>query len=124
MKTLHYYTLALTVVFLMASATLSPVFNNIIGSWAFNVEQTMPEYSKGKIVFEEGDEEDYSGRIIFESGRVITISSVDVEADTVTFKAYVDGGLVTTVCTIEGDELVGSVRTPDGMLPFQATREE
>jgi len=108
----------------MASATVSPAVNDIIGSWTFNVEQTMPEYSKGKIVFEEGDEEDYSGRIIFESGRVITISSVDVEADTVTFKAYVDGGLVTTVCTIEGDELVGSVRTPDGMLPFQATREE
>lgn len=100
------------------------MIDGLAGSWAFSVEQTMPEYSKGKLVFEEAENEGFTGKIVFETGRTITMSSVDVEADTVTFKAYVDGGLVTTVGTLEGDVLNGSVRTPDGSLPFSATREE
>lgn len=113
-----------TVIFSIVTIGSFQVMDGLSGAWAFNVEQTMPEYRKGKVVFEEGDEEEYTGRIEFDTGRVISISSVDVEADTVTFRAYVDGGLVTTICTIEGNELIGSVRTPDGMLPFEATREE
>lgn len=100
------------------------MIDGLAGSWQFSVEQTMPEYSKGKLVFEEAENKGFTGKIVFETGRTITMSSVDVEADTVTFKAYVDGGLVTTVCTLEGDVLNGSVRTPDGSLPFSATREE
>ena len=99
------------------------IVDSLSGSWAFNIEQTMSEYRKGKVVFEKSEEEKYTGRIEFDAGRVIGISSVDVEADTVTFRAYIDGGLITTICTIEGDELVGTVRTPDGMLSFQAKRE-
>ncbi len=96
----------------------------LAGAWNYQVEQTAPEYSIGTIVFEEGDDDGYSGKIIFQSGQEVSMSSVSVEADTVTFKAYVDGGLVTTVCTLEDDKLVGTVRTPDGMLPFSATKEE
>lgn len=105
------------------TASISMV-DGLAGSWAFSVQQTMPEYSKGKLVFEEAEDEGFTGKIVFETGRTITMSSVDVEADTVTFKAYVDGGLVTTVCTLEGNELNGSVITPDGSLPFSATRDE
>ena len=100
------------------------MIDGLAGSWTFSVEQTMPAYSEGKLVFEEDGDEGFTGKIVFESGRSISMSSVEVEADTVTFKAYVDGGLVTTVCTLKGDELNGSVRTPDGNLPFSATREE
>lgn len=108
-------------VVLMASVSL---IDGLTGSWTFSVEQTMPEYSKGKLVFEEAEDEGFAGKIVFESGRTISMSSVDVEADTVTFKAYVDGGLVTTICTLNGDELTGAVQTTDGNLPFSATREE
>ena len=113
---------ALLLISFFSIASVS-VIDGLAGSWIFNVEQTLPEYSKGKIVIEEGDEE-YTGQIVLDSGRTISISSIEVEADTVTFKAYVDGGLVTTICTLEGDQLNGSVRTPDGFLPFSATREE
>lgn len=98
--------------------------DELTGEWNYQVEQTAPEYSNGTIVFEQGEGEEYSGKIVFQSGREISLSSVSVEADTVTFKAYVDGGLVTTICTLEEDELTGTVRTPEGMLPFSATREE
>lgn len=107
-----------------AVTAIASAMVDLQGSWSFSVEQTMPEYRKGKLVFEEAEDEGFTGKIVFESGRTISMSSVDVEADTVTFKAYVDGGLVTTVCTLQEDELIGSVRTPDGMLPFLATREE
>lgn len=111
-------------IFSFVTAASVTVMDGLVGSWIFSVEQTLPEYSKGKIVIEEDESEEYTGRIEFDTGRVISISSIDVEADTVTFKTYVDGGLVTTVCTLEGDELNGSVQTPDGYLPFSATREE
>lgn len=118
---IHLIVTLLFSVVLTASISMS---DGLVGSWAFSVEQTMPEYSKGKLVFENAEDEGFNGKIVFETGRTITMSSVDVEADTVTFKAYVDGGLVTTVCTLEGNELNGSVITPDGSLPFSATREE
>ncbi|MDX1641215.1 MAG: hypothetical protein R3220_05935 [Balneolaceae bacterium] len=120
----HHIFLITTVLFSAVLIASISMIDGLAGSWTFNVEQTMPEYSKGKLVFEEAEDESFTGKIVFETGRTITMSSVDVAADTVTFKAYVDGGLVTTVCTIQENELVGSVRTPDGMLPFSATREE
>lgn len=100
------------------------VMNNLAGNWVYSVEQTAPEYSQGTLVFEEGENEEYTGKIVFQSGQEISMSSVSLEADTVTFKAYVDGGLVTTVCTINGDELTGTVRTPEGILPISATKGE
>lgn len=100
------------------------VMDGLAGAWNYQVEQTAPEYSIGTIVFEEGEDDGYSGKIIFQSGQEISMSSVNVEADTVTFNAYVDGGLVTTICTLNEDKLTGSVRTQDGTLPFSATREE
>lgn len=100
------------------------IADRLEGAWVFNIEQTLPEYSKGKVIFEKGEEEGYTGRIEFDTGRMITLSSVDVEADTLTFNVYVDGYLVTTTCTIEGDELKGFVLTPDGKLPFLSSKEE
>lgn len=100
------------------------VIDGLAGAWSYEVEQTAPEYSKGTIVFEESEDDKYSGKIVFQSGREISMSSVTVEADTVTFKAYVDGGLVTTICTLEDDVLTGSVITPDGRLPLTATKKE
>ena len=113
--------------FLLFSAVLiagTSMIDGLAGSWVFNVEQTAPEYSKGKLVFEEAEDKGFSGKIVFESGRTVTMSSVEVAADTVTFKANIDGSLITTVCTLEGNELNGSVTTPDGYIPFFATREE
>lgn len=98
--------------------------DGLAGAWNYQVEQTAPEYSQGTLVFEQGENNSYSGKIVFQSGQEISMSSVTVEADTVTFKAYVDGGLVTTVCTVDGNEMVGSVMTPEGRLPIMATKEE
>lgn len=119
------HTIILFVISLCSLALIGniQVMDELTGAWNYQVEQTAPQYSKGQILFEKGDDQEYSGKIVFESGRVISLSSVSVEADTVTFKAYVDGGLVTTVCTVEEDEMSGTVRTPEGMLPFSATKE-
>lgn len=98
--------------------------DELTGSWNYQVEQTEPQYRSGTIIIEQGEDEEYSGKIVFQSGREISMRSVTVEADTVTFKAYIDGGLITTVCTLEEDVLRGRVRTPEGMLQISATREE
>lgn len=98
--------------------------DELVGAWSYQVEQTAPEYSQGTLVFEQAEDEEYSGKIVFQSGREISMSSVTVKADTVTFKAFVDGGMVTTVCTIDNDQLTGSVITMEGRMPFTAMREE
>lgn len=97
--------------------------DELAGEWNYQVEQTAPAYSQGTLVFEQGDNDAYTGKIVFQSGQEVKMTSVTVEADTVTFKAYVDGGLVTTVCTVNNDELTGSVITPEGRLPIRATKE-
>lgn len=116
-----FFSLLITSVSLIGSIQNT---DGLEGSWTYEVEQTAPEYSRGSLLFEQGENDEYSGKIVFQSGREITMSSVDVVADTVTFKAYVDGGLVTTICTLEGDVLTGSVQTAEGYLPFSAKREE
>lgn len=108
----------------LTSIASMQVMEGLAGAWNYQVEQSAPEYSQGTLVFEQGEDDEYSGKIVFQSGQEISMSSITVEADTVTFKAYVDGGLVTTVCTVDGDEMVGSVLTADGTLPFSATKEE
>lgn len=124
MKRINIY---LTILFALLALALSSCASqsNLIGSWAYNVEQTMPAYSEGTLVFEEADGDDLTGKLILQSGREIPLQSVSVEEDTVTFSASVEGSLVTTVCTIEeGNKLTGSVRTPNGDLPFLAQKQE
>lgn len=100
------------------------VMDGLEGAWNYQVEQTEPEYSQGTLVFERGEQQDYTGKIVFQSGQETSMRSVTVEADTVTFEAYVGGGLVTSVLTVDGNEMTGSVTTPEGRLPIRAAKEE
>lgn len=120
-NTLILFAVAICSLILIAS---TPITDGLVGEWNYQVEQTAPEYSQGTLVFEQGDDDTYEGKIVFQSGQEIKMTSVTVEADTVTFKAYVDGGMVTTVCKINNDELTGSVVTPEGRLPIKATKEQ
>ena len=94
-----------------------------LGSWAFNVDQAPWEYSRGTIVFEESDDLELTGVIHFHTGQQLTISKISVDGSEMVFDVNVDGYEVQSVVAISLTELSGYVMTPEGNMPFNATKE-
>lgn len=94
-----------------------------VGVWAFNVNQAPWEYNQGTIIFEENEEGELTGVIHFHTGQELTIGSITLEGDELTFDVTVDGNDVRSVVNISADELSGHVVTMDGNMPFSAVRE-
>lgn len=94
-----------------------------VGSWAFSVDQAPWEYNRGTIVFEENEEKELSGVIHFHTGQKLSIDKVSVEGSELIFDVNVDGYEVQSVVAISVDELTGYVMTPEGNMPFSATKE-
>lgn len=96
--------------------------NGITGSWTFEVPEAPWEYNNGKMIFTIVDEE-LNGKIKFHNGRELTIPSVTVGENRITFVVYVEGYRVETHLTMDGDTLSGFVETPEGILDMHAERE-
>lgn len=94
-----------------------------LGSWAFSVDQAPWEYNRGTIVFEENEEKELSGAIHFHTGQKLSIAKVSVDGSELIFDVNVDGYEVQSVVAISVDELTGYVMTPEGNMPFSATKE-
>lgn len=94
-----------------------------LGSWAFSVDQAPWEYNRGTIVFEENEEKELSGAIHFHTGQKLSITKVSVDGSELIFDVNVDGYEVQSVVAISVDELTGYVMTPEGNMPFSATKE-
>lgn len=94
-----------------------------IGSWAFNVDQAPWEYNRGTIVFAENEENGLTGVIHFHTGQQLTIESISVDGSELIFDVNVDGYDVQSVVAISIEELTGYVMTPEGNMPFSATKE-
>ncbi len=108
---------------LLFIATTAKAENPLIGSWAFNVNQAPWEYSRGKVVFDLGKEDELSGKIIFASGIEVAINKITQEKDKVVFDIFVEGTPVKTIVTLKDDNITGFVETYEGNMPFSAKRE-
>jgi hypothetical protein len=105
----------------LAAATHSDE-NGLTGSWSFEVPGAPWEYNNGKMMFTKADEE-LNGKITFHTGRELTIPSVTVGENRLTFVVYVEGYRVKTHLTMDGDTLSGYAETPEGNLDIRAVRE-
>ncbi len=94
----------------------------LLGSWVFNISQAPWEYSKGRVVFENNDENVMTGKIVFDSGFELRIGKITREEDKVIMETFVQGYPVKTVVTLKEDTLTGYTETPDGNIPFTAKR--
>lgn len=94
-----------------------------VGAWAFSVNEAPWEYNQGTIIFEENEEGELTGVIHFHTGQELTIASISLEGDELTFDVTVDGNDVRSVVNVGSDELNGHVVTMDGNMPFSAVRE-
>lgn len=120
---MQYQSFIYTIAFLLTSV-LIPVLEaeTLSGSWQFNVQQAPWEYNKGAIEIDYNDGE-YTGKVVFHTGREIPIQEIQVEEDSVTFDVVVDGYDVKAVCTIATDKLNGYVVTLEGNMDFVANRQ-
>lgn len=94
-----------------------------LGTWAFNVNQAPWEYNKGTITFEEDEDGELTGYILFHTGQQIPILSISIEDSEMTFDVSVDGYDVRSIVNVGSDELTGHVVTMEGNMPFNAERE-
>lgn len=94
-----------------------------VGEWAFNVNQAPWEYYRGTVIFEENEEGELTGVIHFHTGQQLTIASITLEGDELTFDVTVDGYDVRSIVNIGEDELSGHVVTMEGNMPFTAVRD-
>ncbi len=103
-------------------ATTAKAGNPLVGEWTFSVTQAPWEYSSGKVLIDLDEEELPVGRIVFDSGIEVRITTITQEDTKVTMDIYVEGYPVRTILDLEDDELKGFTETPEGAIPFSAKR--
>ena len=122
MKTLINHLLILPILFLMIAAADSAIDSSIVGSWSFTANSAPWEYNSGKIVFEE-IEDTIEGKIVFHTGREVSIDRISQDDEEITFDIVVDGYDARIVFTIEENVISGHAMTIEGNMPFTANRE-
>ncbi len=106
-----------------ASGVSSKTEDPLLGSWVFNINQAPWEYSRGIVHFEVNDENELTGKILFNSSTEVKIATITREKNRVTFRINIEGMDVITVVTLEENTIKGHVSTYDGNIPFTAKRK-
>jgi len=121
-KILIFMTLALlaTTVF---NAAATPVNKSVLGEWKFESPYAPYGYEKGVIVIHEKDDA-LAGEIKFADGTKVPFKDVKIEENVLKFEITVDYYTIAIKATIEGNNMKGTAATPEGDLPFEATKVE
>ena len=93
------------------------------GTWTFTAQDAPYEYSTGNLVIAlEGKE--LKGELVFSEYFKVQLQDLKLENDTLTFKAYIEGNLISSKNIITKDEMKGLVSSPEGAIEFSATRKQ
>ena len=93
------------------------------GTWTFTAPDAPYEYSTGDIVItKEGKE--LKGEIVFSEYYKLKVHDLKLEADVLTFKAYVEGDVIYTKATLTKDEMKGKVSYSEGTMDISAKRKK
>ena len=94
---------------------------DFLGEWQFESPYAPEGYQKG-IFFIEEKEGVLAGEIRFGEQYKVPMENVEFADSTLKFGITVDYNYVPLKATIEDNKLKGSASTPDGDLPFEATK--
>ncbi len=111
---------AMFIIFLIASSSLNDT--SLLGSWSFNVNGAPWEYNRGTMIFDHNEDAELTGKIVFHTGREITIPNVTLEDEEFAFTVDVDGYDVKAVFTVEEDQIRGQAISIEGNMPFTASK--
>ncbi|NBB76405.1 MAG: hypothetical protein GVY02_03410 [Bacteroidetes bacterium] len=98
--------------------------DNFAGSWAFDLPQAPPQYSKGVVHLEMTEDGAYTGKVTFDAGGEVPLRNVRIDGENIILSVFVEGSVVDTVCSIDEGMLKGTVMSPNGNMPFSAQRVE
>ena len=122
MKNIIKY-LASSVIFLFLIAGSSVNETSLLGSWSFNVNGAPWEFNSGNMIFEQNEEAELEGKIIFHTGREVTIQNLTFEEEEFEFTVVVDGYDVQAVFSIEEEQIRGRAMSMEGNMSFAATKK-
>lgn len=104
-------------------ATAIPVNEGVLGEWKFESPYAPYGYEKGVIVIHEKDDA-LAGEIKFTDGTKVPFKDVKIEENVLKFGITVDYYAIAIKATIKGNKMKGTAATPEGDLPFEATKVE
>ena len=102
-------------------AIAAPDNENVPGEWKFESPNAPYGYDKGSIVISE-KEGALAGEIKFADGTKVELKDVKLEENILKFGINVEYNYISIKATIEGKKMKGAANTPDGDLPFEATK--
>jgi hypothetical protein len=95
--------------------------SDVLGEWKFESPHAPYGYNKGSIVILE-KEGALAGEIKFADGTKVEMKNVSYEEGVLKFNISVEYNNIPIKATFEGKKMKGSANTPDGDLPFEATK--
>ncbi len=107
----------------ISQAVPAPSKEDFLGEWKFESQHAPYGYEKGYIVILE-KEGVLSGEIKFAEGTKVQMTDVKFEENVLKFGIAVDYYAIPIKATIEGNKMKGTATTPEGDLPFEATKVE
>ena len=96
---------------------------NPVGTWTFTAPDAPVDYSRGDFVIIQ-DGEELKGELVFSEYYKIPVQELKLVADTLTFRAYVEGTVIYSTNIITHDTIKGRVSTSEGIIEFSARRKE
>jgi len=105
----------------VVNAVETPNKKDVIGEWKYEVPTAPYGYSSGTFVISE-KEGKLAGHVKFSDGYKIDLKDVTYEEDTLKFGLYIDYSYVSLKSKIEGQNMNGTVNTPEGDMKVTAKK--
>jgi hypothetical protein len=121
-KTMFLMLVALLITGILGAVT-PPEKKDFLGEWKFESPYAPEGYQKGIFIIKE-KENALAGELKFSDAYKLDIKDMVITDGVLKFGINVDGSYVNVKATIEEGKLKGSAASPEGDLPFEATKVE
>lgn len=121
MKKLIILTFLLAIIAGSFDASAKVRKKDVIGDWKYEVPTAPYGFETGVLAFFEKNGK-LAGELQLTDGSKMGLENVKLEKDVLSFSLYVEGGYVSVSSKIDGENLTGTVDTPDGEMKLTAKK--
>ncbi len=104
-------------------AGIKPKNDEITGEWKYEVPNAAYGYQKGVFIISE-KEGALVGEVKFEDGNKIELKNITYEEGTFKCGLYIDYDYISLNIKVSGNEMKGTVETPDSKLEITAKKDK
>jgi hypothetical protein len=121
MKNLFAFALITMLVTLTANAVVISNNNDVAGEWEYEVPSAPYGYQKGVLSITEKENE-LAGEVKFADGYKIKLRDLSYEEDTLKAGLYIDYEYISIKVKITGEDMKGTVNSPEGNMTLTAKK--